>query len=584
MSTKTGAHPTQTLPASAGASLNAPASAFLVQPAPHTPESSDPRIPPRDRVVARDLLERWAREQPDKVFITYADTGESWTYRDLHARVLQCALGLQRLGVAQGQTVLVWLPNSREHVVVFLAINMLGAVFVPINTAYKGKLLTHVVENSDARLAVVHADLASRLTEIETARLEQVVVVGAPVPAAIGGLKVLDHRLALHPSGGTLEAPARAIEPWDPQSIIYTSGTTGPSKGVLSSYLHIYTMAGQETWPFVTADDRFMVNMPLFHVGGMGVLYTMFVRGGSVSFIERFDTATFLDTVRQTQTTAVFLLGVMAGFLEKLPPRADDADSPLRLAFMVPLAGDIAAFSQRFGCTVYTIFNMTEVSTPIISGPNPLVRGTCGQMRSGVDVRLVDDQDCEVPLGAVGEMIIRTDRPWAMNSGYFRNPEATARAWRNGWFHTGDAFRKDEAGFYFFVDRMKDAIRRRGENISSFEVEAEVMAHPAVREVAAIGVPNELSEEDVLVVIATVDGATLEPAQLLEFLRPRMAHFMIPRYVRLLPELPKTPTSKVLKHELRQQGVTPDTWDRERAGIQVKADRFSATDSSHDRH
>lgn len=549
---------------------------FTVQPTPAAPPSSDPRIPPREQVVARDLLDRWLHEQPDKVFITYADTGESWTYRNLHARVLQCAVGLQQLGVQQGQTVLVWLPNSREHVVVFLAINYLGAVFVPINTAYKGKLLAHVVENSDARLAVVHADLAARLTEVDTARLEQVVVVGAAAPAAIGSLQVLDHREVLQPTSGTLVAPTRPIEPWDPQSIIYTSGTTGPSKGVLSSYLHIYTMAGPETWPFVTADDRFMVNMPLFHVGGMGVLYTMFVRGGSVSFIERFDTASFLDTVRQTGTTAVFLLGVMAGFLEKLPARPDDADSPLRLAFMVPLAGDIAAFSKRFGCTVYTIFNMTEVSTPIISGPNPLVRGTCGQMREGVEVRLVDEHDCEVPLGTVGEMIIRTDRPWAMNSGYFRNPEATARAWRNGWFHTGDAFRKDEAGFYFFVDRMKDAIRRRGENISSFEVEAEVMAHPSVREVAALGVPNEVSEEDVLVVIAPVEGATLDPAELLEFLRPRMAHFMMPRYVRLLPELPKTPTSKVLKHELRQQGVTADTWDRERAGVQVKADRFGA--------
>ena len=549
---------------------------FTVQPMPVAAPSSDPRIPPREQVVARDLLDRWLREQPDKVFITYADTGESWTYRDLHARVIQCAVGLQQLGVQQGQTVLVWLPNSREHVVVFLAINYLGAVFVPINTAYKGKLLAHVVENSDARLAVVHADLATRLAEVDTARLEQVVVVGAAAPTAIGRLRVLDHREVLQPTSGTLAAPARPIEPWDPQSIIYTSGTTGPSKGVLSSYLHIYTMAGPETWPFVTADDRFMVNMPLFHVGGMGVLYTMFVRGGSVSFIERFDTASFLDTVRQTGTTAVFLLGVMAGFLEKLPARADDADSPLRLAFMVPLAGDIDAFSKRFGCTIYTIFNMTEVSTPILSEPNPLVRGTCGTMREGVEVRLVDENDCEVPLGTVGEMIIRTDRPWAMNSGYFRNPEATARAWRNGWFHTGDAFRKDEAGFYFFVDRMKDAIRRRGENISSFEVEAEVMAHPSVREVAALGVPNEVSEEDVLVVIAPVEGASLDPAELLEFLRPRMAHFMMPRYVRLLPELPKTPTSKVLKHELRQQGVTADTWDRERAGVQVKADRFGA--------
>ena len=194
-------------------------------------------------------------------------------------------------------------------------------------------------------------------------------------------------------------------------------------------------------------------------------------------------------------------------------------------------------------------------------------------------MRLVDANDCEVPVGTVGEMIVRTDRPWGMNSGYYKNPAATASAWRNGWFHTGDAFRCDADGYYYFVDRIKDAIRRRGENISSFEVEADVQSHPDVREVAAIGVPNELSEEDVLIVVAPIDGRVIDPAGLLEFLRPRMAHFMLPRYVRVLPELPKTPSSKVMKHELRQQGVTGDTWDRERAGIQVKSDRFSGTAS-----
>jgi crotonobetaine/carnitine-CoA ligase len=415
------------------------------------------------------------------------------------------------------------------------------------------------------------------MQEVPLAALQAVIVVGAqdaPLPAC-QGLSLLRFTQAFSPDAGTLQAPARRIEPWDPMAIIYTSGTTGPSKGVLASYLHIFTNAGPETWHFVTSEDRFMVNMPLFHIGGMGVLFVMFARGGSVSFIERFDTATFLDTLRSTQTTAVFLLGVMASFLDKLPARADDADSPLRLAFMVPLAGDIPAFSRRFGCEIYTIFNMTEISTPIISAPNPEVRGTCGRQRPGVDVRLVDDNDCEVPIGTVGEMILRTDRPWGMNSGYYRNPQATAAAWRNGWFHTGDSFRLDEQGNYYFVDRKKDAIRRRGENISSFEVEADVQAYPDVREVAAVGVPNELSEEDVLVVVAPVEGRHIDPVALLEFLRVRMAHFMVPRYVRILPELPKTPSSKVMKHELRQQGVTPDTWDREQAGIQFKADRFT---------
>ena len=548
-------------------------SPFEVLPGPQRAPTTDPRVPARDRVVTRDLMDRFERECPDKVYIEFGDNGEQWTYRDLRTMVIQTAIGLQQLGVAQGDHVLVWLPNSREHLRVFFAINYLGAVFVPINTAYKGAVLAHVIDNADAKLAIVHADLAPRLEDVPLASLKAAVVVGER--RACPGLPTHFYADVLLPESGTLAPLARPIEPWDSQSIIYTSGTTGPSKGVLSSYLHIYTNAGPETWTCVTGEDRFLVNMPLFHIGGMGVVFVMFVRGGSVSFIDRFDTATFLDTVRRTRTTATFLLGVMASFLEKLPERADDADTPLRLVFMVPLAGDIAAFSKRFGCEVYTIFNMTEISTPIISEPNPLVRGTCGKQRAGVDVRLVDDHDCEVPIGTVGEMLVRTDRPWGMNSGYYKNPSATAAAWRNGWFHTGDAFRKDAEGYYYFVDRKKDAIRRRGENISSFEVEADVLAHPAVREVAAIGVPNEMSEEDVLVVVAPVDGHLIDPAALLDFLRPRMAHFMIPRYVRVLPELPKTATSKVMKHELRQQGVTADTWDREAAGIQIKSDRFT---------
>jgi crotonobetaine/carnitine-CoA ligase len=219
---------------------------------------------------------------------------------------------------------------------------------------------------------------------------------------------------------------------------------------------------------------------------------------------------------------------------------------------------------------------MTEISSPIVSEPNPQVRGTCGKVRPGVDVRLVDDNDCEVEVGQVGEMIVRTDRPWAMNSGYYKNPEATARAWRNGWFHTGDAFRMDAQGNFFFVDRIKDAIRRRGENISSFEVEAEIVRFPAVREAAAVAVPSDLGEDEVMAIVAPAPGATIDPAALIEFLRDRLAYFMIPRYVRILPELPKTPSAKVLKADLRRQGITPDTWDREKAGIVIRRDRIGS--------
>ena len=189
-------------------------------------------------------------------------------------------------------------------------------------------------------------------------------------------------------------------------------------------------------------------------------------------------------------------------------------------------------------------------------------------------MRIVDENDCEVPPGTIGELIIRTDMPWALNHGYHRNPEATAKAWRNGWFHTGDAFRRDENGNFFFVDRMKDAIRRRGENISSFEVEAEVGSHPSVQECAAVAVPSELGEDEVLVAIAPQPGHEIDHEALIEYLIPRMAHFMVPRYIRIVPELPKTPTQKVQKHLIRSQGVTADTWDREKAGIVIRRQKL----------
>lgn len=548
---------------------------ITVEPGIDAPFTTDPRIPPRDHVVTRDLVERWARDRPDKVFIKFEDNGEEWTYAQLRPLVLQTALGLQQLGVRKGDHVLVWMPNSRENIRVFLGLNFLGAVYVPINTAYRGGLLAHVIENSDAKLGVIHRDLVDRLRSVDTAALETIVVVGGQPDSSL--LRTLRYEDCLLPVRGRIAPPARPIEPWDPQSIIYTSGTTGPSKGVLSSYLHIYSNAGPESWPFVTGEDRYAIASPMFHIGGMGPLYVMLVRGGSVAFLDRFDTASFWQSMKRTQTTVTFLLGVMASFLEKQPPGPGDREHGVRRVFMVPLAGDVDAFSKRFGVDVYTIFNMTEISSPIVSEANPTVRGTCGRKRDSVDVRLVDGNDCEVPNGTVGEMLVRTDRPWGMNSGYYKNPEATANAWRNGWFHTGDAFRRDDAGYYYFVDRMKDAIRRRGENISSFEVEADVVAYPDIQEAAAIGVPNEDSEEDVLVAVTPIAGRTIDPVQLIEFLRGRMAHFMVPRYVRVFDELPKTPSNKVKKQEIRAEGITPDTWDREKAGVQVKSDRFGAT-------
>ena len=547
---------------------------FTVAQSPTAPETTDPRVPARDRVVTRDLIDRFAREKPEATVVKFDDSGEEWSYGQFRDLIVQTGIGLQSLGVTQGDHVLVFAPNSREQIRIFFALNYIGAVYVPINTAYKGHLLEHVINVSDAKLAVVHASLVERLDGIALHRLERLLVVGGTADKA--PLPMVSYEDALLPASGTLAPLSRPIEPWDPMSIIFTSGTTGPSKGVLSSYLHLWTNAGPDTWTFVRNDDRYLINSPMFHIGGMGPMYCMIARGASFAMVDRFDTATYWDSVRNTGCTVGFLLGVMATFLEKQPERPDDADNPLRLVLMVPLPGNSESFAKRFGVDVHTIFNMTEISTPIISDPNPTVRGTCGKARPGVEVRLVDDNDCEVPVGKVGEMLVRTDRPWGMNSGYYKNAEATAKAWRNGWFHTGDAFIRDEDGNFFFVDRMKDAIRRRGENISSFEVEAEVTAHPDISEAAAVAVPSELAEDDVMVIVAPVAGRTIDPAEVVEFLKPRMAYFMIPRYVRVLPSLPKTPSNKVLKHELRAEGITADTWDREAHGIRIKGERFTA--------
>ncbi len=532
--------------------------------------TGDPRIPPRHACVLRYALDRRTHETPDKVFVVFGD-GTSWTYAGTRQRVIARGIALQNLGVAQGDHVAAWLPNGAEALLTFFAVNYIGAVFVPINTAYVGAILEHVIENSDAKLLVAHGDLLPRLDDIALSALEHIVVVG---PEVREPMSLHTSRFEAEPEGD-LHPLARAIEPWDTQAVVYTSGTTGPSKGVLMSYLHLFTNAGPETWPFVTGDDRFLINMPIFHIGGIGLPFVMLARGGSIALWENYKTDEFWNFVRRTDCTVAFLLGVMATFLLKELPSDRDKDHNLRLALMVPLMENASAFRDRFGVDIYTIFNMTEISSPIVSKVNPTALGTCGTKRAGVDVRLVDENDCEIPLGTVGEMILRTDRPFAMMHGYLKNPEATARAWRNGWFHTGDAFRQDADGNFYFVDRMKDAIRRRGENISSFEVEAEIIAHPHVQEAAAIGVPSPLGEDDVMAIVAPVAGQKIDAGALVTFLATRLPYFMVPRYIRIVDALPKTETAKVQKAELRVQGITADTWDRDASGLKIKREQLS---------
>lgn len=319
---------------------------------------------------------------------------------------------------------------------------------------------------------------------------------------------------------------------------------------------------------------RYMITLPLFHAGGTLGVTGMVLLGRSFVITERFETGKFWDTVRATETTCCTLLGTMETFLMKEPERADDSEHSLYWAYVVPRTTASQDFESRFGVQTKTLFNMSEVSIPILSDGSDSDPASCGRARAGIDLRIADPNDQTLGDDEVGELLIRSDRPWALAHGYIANAEATADAWRNGWFHSGDLFRRSKQGEYFFVDRAKDCIRRRGENISSFEVEQECIAHPCVKEVAAIGIASEFGEDDLMVVVSPVDGATIDPEVLIEFLKDRSPYFMVPRFIRILDALPKTPTEKVQKTELRASGVTSDTWDREAHGITIKSDRI----------
>jgi carnitine-CoA ligase len=535
----------------------------------------DPRMPPRHECVLPLILARFAETVPDRTFARFED-GEDWDYARTRREALSLAAGIRSLGAERRSMVLIWLPNGKLALRSWFGTNHLGAISVAINTAYRGRILEHVVVNSDAEIAICHEDLVDRLLDIDDrGRLRVIVTSAVKVEESGAAFEALGIRLkpfqALDGDPGSVQVPD--LQPWDVQSICYTSGTTGPSKGVLSSYLHLRTM-GWNCTDEVGAEDRYLINLPLFHVGG--TLFTMgaLARGASIAMLGQFSTETFLAECSRLGATQCLLLGAMAGFLTRTAPSAMDRDHTLRHVLVIPLSEDPAAMTERFGFEIATLFNMSEISAPIVSDTNPTVLGSCGKLRGGYQARLVDDNDCEVPVGTAGELALRADCPWTMSHGYYKMPEATARAWRNGWFHTGDMFRLDEVGNYYFVDRVKDAIRRRGENISSFEVEAEILAHPDVLEAAVVGVPSEHSEEEVLGVVVPKQGRTIDPAKLVEFLGERLAYFMVPRYVRIMDELPKTPTAKVEKHMLRDSGVTEDTWDARQAGMIFRKERL----------
>jgi crotonobetaine/carnitine-CoA ligase len=281
-------------------------------------------------------------------------------------------------------------------------------------------------------------------------------------------------------------------------------------------------------------------------------------------FRDGFKTTQFWHDIRSHDCNRAWLFHAMAQFLWRQPETPDDASNPIQTVTGGPVMSEFRAFERRFGLKMRTNFGMTEVGWPIVTGDRVDDHRSCGRGREGYDLRIVDEHDAEVPEGAIGELLIRPDVPWTMNQGYLNRPEETIRAWRNGWFHTGDAFRRDEDGNYFFIDRIRDTIRRRSENISSFDIESFVASHPDVLECAAIGVPSDFGEEEIKAFVVLISGRELAAGQLHAWLKTAMPPFMVPRYIEFLPELPKTVTSKVRKFELRALSDSGRSWDSER--------------------
>jgi len=526
-----------------------------------------PRVGIPKELLAPHAVARWAKEAPDQIAVQEID-GPSLTYAELDRVGRTWAGAFRRAGIARGEHVATMLPNGFLSHWAWLGLSWVGALEIPVNPAHQGPLLQYTLDQSDTTTLVIGQEFLGRLKPIaaELPTLKRLIVVDGDDRGQVTGLPFESVMRESFLSGAepAYDLPGPIYR--DLFAMLYTSGTTGPSKGVLVPWATLYAF-----WSWVPEDglrrgEGVYCSFPMVHNSGRSCFNSTMARGARFVFRERFSATTFWDDVRKTDCKTASLVGPMTALIASQPPRPDDADNPLRSIICGPLVPDIEAFKARFGVKMATCYGMTEIGIVVTTDWNHGPWQNCGRARTDYpwpEVRIVDENDEPVATGVVGELVVRCAEPWTLNAGYYKMPEKTAEAWRNGWFHSGDAFRCDEDGWYYLVDRMKDSIRRRGENISSFEVETLVRGFEGVTDCAAIAVPAKLGEDEVMVVIEAAEPAHFSPQALLAWLEPRMPRFMLPRYVDLVPALPRNATTqRVKKHELRARGVTATTWDR----------------------
>jgi carnitine-CoA ligase len=516
------------------------------------------------------LLERRAVTDGGRPFLLYQD--QTVTFSEANRRADTAANGYQALGVGRGDRVLVMLGNRPAWIEAWLGLAKLGALEVPVNTALRGRSLIHQCNDSQAGTLVLDraflpslADVVGELTEIRRLILYEDQLSGPPIPVdpRLGHLEIIPFDAL---TAGSDHPVTLALEPRDLAAIMYTSGTTGPSKGVLCPWGHVYSNSNSN----VEADaldgsGTLLLHLPLFHIGGQWFgMAGCIIAGATLALGREFHASTFWQEARDKGATAALLIGSMANFLLQQPPSPADRDHGIKRIVCTPAPTRFEEFERRFGVKLSVSYGLTEASTPIgSSGPD--LPGMCGIARSAeFDLVVADDNDVPVPDGQVGELLVRPILPWTVMAGYWRRPEETELTWRNLWLHTGDLFRCDADGRYTFVDRADDVIRRRGENVSATELEAEALAHPLVAEAAAVAVPAEQGEDEIKLCLRARPGEILDPEEVLAFLAVRVPAFMVPRYLAIMDEFPRTATEKVRKPDLRAAGVS-GAWDREKS-------------------
>jgi crotonobetaine/carnitine-CoA ligase len=516
--------------------------------------------------VIGKLVREKALGQKDRVFLRFKD--EAVTYQQLDEISNRFAHGFKALGITKNDKIAIMMKNHPDFLYTWFGSAKLGAVEVPINTAYKGDLLRHIINNSDSRILVMDGDLLERLTSIkeDLTKLEQIICHGEIVQEVSRSLPVPVSALERF-----FEYPSDPLEvdvgPKDPIAIIYTSGTTGVSKGAVcphSFFLHQARLVAELR--DLGSQDILYTFLPLFHLNAqVFTVLTALLNDAQVVLSDRFSASAFWDEIRKCGATQFNYLGAVMTILAKQEPKENDRDNPVRIAFGAACPPDVMEqVEERFGLVCLEGFGMTEIGIVVHEDIHARRIGSCGRVLGECyQVRLVDDDDTEVGVGEVGEIVVRPKKPYIMMTEYYKMPDKTLETYRNLWFHTGDYARKDEDGYFYFVDRKKDAIRRRGENISSFEVEKVINTHPKILECAVLAVPSELGEDEVKVNVVLRKDQTLTPEKLIEFCDERMAHFAVPRYVEYVTELPKTPTNRIEKYRLRELGITENTWDRE---------------------